>query len=129
MMKFPLCAVAVALMLLLPEAAATDEPTEAERKAFANCRTCHAITEGGKKLAGPPLGDIIGRQAGTRDGYAYSKAMRDAGRDGLVWNAATLDAYIANPRAVVKGKKFLPGIRNADTRQEIISHLARQSGS
>lgn len=123
------CAVTVALMLLLPETAAADEPTEAERKAFANCRACHAVAENGKKLAGPPLHEIIGRQAGTRDGFAYSKAMKDAGRDGLVWTAATLDAYIANPRAVVKGKKFLPGIRSADTRREIISYLARHSGS
>jgi len=129
MMKLPLCAVTFALMLLLPETAAADESTEAERKAFANCRACHAITEGGKKLAGPPLDGIIGRQAGTRDGFAYSKAMRDAGRGGLVWNAATLDAYIANPRAMVKGKKFLPGIRSAETRKKIIAYLTRHSGS
>jgi len=108
--------------------AGAEEPTEAEVKAFANCRTCHTLVADGRKRAGPSLGNLIGRQAGTVDGFAYSKAMTDAGRNGLVWNDDTLDAYIANPRGLVKGTKFLPGIRNPATRRDIIAYLKRPPG-
>ena len=128
-MRLPVWAMGASLLLLLPEAATADTATDAELKAFANCRACHAMKPGGRKLPGPPLDNIIGRQAGTLDGFAYSKAMKVAGQEGLFWNAETLDAYVANPRAVVQGKKFLPGIRNADTRRKIISYLMHQSGS
>lgn len=127
-MQAPARALAIIAAPFLAFAATADEASEAEKKAFANCTTCHAIIADGRKRAGPPLGDLIGRQAGTLDGFAYSRAMKDAGQNGLIWDEATLDAYIANPRALVKGAKFLPGIRNATTRRDIIAHLIRHSG-
>lgn len=126
-MQAPALALAIIVAPFLAFAATADETSEAEKKAFANCTTCHAIIADGRKRAGPPLADLIGRQAGIVDGFTYSRAMKDAGQGGLVWDEGTLDAYIANPRALVKGAKFLPGIRNPATRRDIIAHLKRHS--
>ena len=76
---------------------------EAGRKAFSQCKSCHAIADpegdvlvkGGR--TGPNLFGVIGRQAGSAD-FRYSKALISAGEGGLVWDEASLAAFAENPR-------------------------------
>ena len=86
-----------------------------------SCRTCHTVREGDNRL-GPNLHNIIGREAGSLPDYAYSSAMQQSG---IVWDEATLDAFIENPEAVVPGNNMKPfsGIASADDRAKIIAHL------
>ena len=35
------------------------------RRAFARCRSCHTLTEGGPNMTGPNLWSVFGRQAGS----------------------------------------------------------------
>ena len=50
---------------------------------------------------------MIGRTAGTGEGFNYSDAMVEAGEGGLVWNDETLHAYLENPKAMVPGTKMV----------------------
>lgn len=86
------------------------------------CRTCHTIREGDNRLA-PNLFGIIGRKAGAVDSYGgYTSAMQNAG---LVWDETNLEAFIANPEAVVQGNSMKPyaGLTSADARAHIVRFL------
>ncbi|WP_287290985.1 c-type cytochrome [Mesorhizobium sp.] len=66
------------------------------QRAFQRCSGCHSTAD--QKKAGPGLGGIVGRPAGSMKGYRYSKALKSSG---LVWDEATLDRFLAAPREVV----------------------------
>ena len=43
----------------------------------------------------------------------------------MVWDKATLDAFLANPQKVVPGTMMaFGGIANADQRKEVVGYLA-----
>ncbi|MGB1033850.1 MAG: c-type cytochrome [Paracoccaceae bacterium] len=73
-------------------------------KDFRKCKSCHmivaddgtTIVKGGR--TGPNLYGIIGRQAGTVDGYRYGASLVDAGNAGLVWDEATFVEYVQDPK-------------------------------
>ncbi|MGH6917532.1 MAG: c-type cytochrome [Geminicoccaceae bacterium] len=118
---------AAALALLSGAALAQDDGAAREAQlAFNNhCRTCHVTDEGDNRL-GPSLHGIIGREAGSTPGFAYSAAMANAD---IVWDEATLDRFIANPDAVVSGHSMKPytGITDAGERARIIAFLEAES--
>ena len=95
----------VALLLAVPARAEVNfEPIKrrAGAEAFAAaCAGCHA-PQAAPDIAGPPLDNIIGRNAGSVFGYPYSEALRDAG---FVWTEAALRAWMEDNTA------FLPGTR------------------
>ena len=103
------------------------EKTDAGQMLFNNaCRTCHATKAGDNRL-GPSLAGLIGRKAGSVEGFNYSPAMKSAG---ITWDEKTLDAFIANPDAVVPGNTMKPytGMTSAEDRSTIVSFL-RGGGS
>lgn len=103
------------------EAAPTPADTNAPPPAFAACISCHAVTPG-RNGVGPSLHGIYGGKAATVAGYAYSAALKDAG---LTWDAATLDAWLANPKQVVPGTKMVFfGMPDAARRKQVIDYLA-----
>jgi cytochrome c len=72
----------------------------------------------------PNLHGIAGRTAGTLAGFAYSPAMKSSG---LVWDAATLDSYLEDPRAHVPGTKMaFAGIKDAARRKALVDWLMLQ---
>jgi nitrite reductase (NO-forming) len=88
---------------------------------FRKCQACHS-TEPGRNMLGPALSGIIGRKAASVPGYDYSPAMKQAN---LVWDAATLDAYLADPQKVVPGNKMpFPGLKTEQDRKDVIAFLA-----
>ena len=103
------------------------EKADAGQMLFNNaCRTCHATKAGDNRL-GPSLAGLIGRKAGSVEGFNYSPAMKSAG---ITWDEKTLDAFIANPDAVVPGNTMKPytGMTSAEDRSTIVSFL-RGGGS
>ena len=115
MSRFPEVALAGALIAFGFATAAQAGDAAAGEKVFNRCKACHAVGEGAKNRVGPELNDLIGRTAGTAEGYKYSPAMQKAGDGGLVWNAETLATYLANPRAMVKGTKMaFAGLKDQD---------------
>jgi cytochrome c len=114
---------------LLPGAAQDTTAGDAARgeRAFQRCYACHSVDPGEKaKLQGPSLYRVLGRPAGALPGFDYSEAMRSKGAGGLVWDAGTLDSYIADPDAVVPGTAMsAPPLGDEQERADIIAFLAR----
>ena len=80
--------------------AAGGDPERGE-KLFKKCAACHKVGPNAKNAAGPLLNNVIGRTAGTSEGFKYSKSMIQAGEKGLVWDETLIASFIENP------KKFL----------------------
>ena len=72
---------------------------------FKKCQTCHRIGEGAKNLVGPVLTGVLGRKAGTAEGFNYSALNKSTGENGLVWTDELVFAYLEDPNAFLK--KFL----------------------
>ncbi len=75
--------------------------------------------------AGPSLKGVFGRRAATVEGFAYSDAMRAAGRRGLVWDEATLDRYLTDPETAVPGTEMPYQGGSAAERAAVINWLRR----
>ena len=89
---------------------------------FENCRACHAA-DGQANEVGPALRGVVGRKAGERDDFRYSPALK---RSGIVWNAKTLDAFIADPQQVVPGNRMpFSGLPDAKERADLIAYLTQ----
>lgn len=96
------------------------------RRAFARCRSCHTITEGGPNMTGPNLWGVFGREAGAHPGYNYSNALRQAD---FAWDAQRLDDWLANPRTFLPGNKMtFPGLPDATDRRDVIAWLKVETG-
>jgi cytochrome c len=112
---------AIAFVLFAFPAFAEPDAAAGERIFKAQCGACHA-TEAGKHRVGPSLAGIVGRKAGEIEGFRYSPANKNSS---LVWDAATLDTYLANPRAAMPGTTMTyAGLRNEGQRADMIAYLA-----
>jgi cytochrome c len=95
------------------------------QRQFAQCRACHTTVEGGRDMIGPNLHGVFGRAAGAKAGFVYSDALKAAG---FTWNVAKMDAWLANPKALVPGTKmtFL-GVRDAKNRADLVAFLQSET--
>ena len=120
---------ALVCLLCFSFASVATHAAEPGQLAFNNrCRTCHSIKEGDNRQ-GPSLHAIVGRRAGSSAGYAgYSQALKNSE---IVWDEETLDAFIANPDAVVSGHNMrpYPGLPDPEERQQIVAYLASAGDS
>lgn len=95
---------------------------------FKQCKICHAVGPNAKAGVGPAQNGVVGSKAGSRAGYTYSPAMKEAGEKGIVWDEATLDKYLENPKAIVPGTKMaFAGLKNPQDRQDVIAYLKTQT--
>ena len=87
------------------------------------CGTCHIAKPANETRQGPNLWGVIGRPAGAVPGFKYSENYASSG---ITWDDASLDAYLANPQAVIAGSNMAYRQANADTRRTIIEWLKDQ---
>ena len=100
-------AVAAAMMALSAPAFADGDAAKGEAD-FKKCKACHAIVapdgtevvKGGK--TGPNLYGVVGRKAGTEEGFKYSDALIKLGEAGEVWTVEDLEHYITDPNSYVE---------------------------
>ena len=118
-------AIALAFAAALGSGVALAEGDAAKgEKVFKKCKTCHTFDPGKKKI-GPHLKGIIGRKAGSVEGYKYSKAMKAAD---VTWDEETLDEYLKKPKAYIKGTKMaFGGLKKDAQRQDLIAYLKEAS--
>jgi cytochrome c len=110
----------VAALALNVAPALADGDAAAGEKVYKKCKTCHTL-EAGQHRVGPSLAGMFGRTAGTADGFKFSKAMAGSG---IVWDEASVDAYIANPKDFMPGNKMaFPGVKDAEDRADLIAYL------
>jgi cytochrome c len=113
--------VAAGVMLALPTMASAQD-AEAGKKVFTKCAPCHAVGPGAKNKVGPELNGLIGRAAGSVEGFAYSPAMKGSG---ITWDDATFQEYIADPKKKVPGNKMLfAGVKDEIERADLAAYLA-----
>ena len=100
-------ALAGAAVFAVSALAAQAGDPEAGAAAFTSqCQNCHnVVNDDGDVLAGRPnvrtgpnLYGVIGRQAGTVDGFRYGGSLVEAGEEGLVWDADNMVPYLLNPQ-------------------------------
>ena len=103
----------------------TLSPMQRGAKLFKRCMSCHTLEDGGRHKVGPNLYNIYGSKSGSKDGFAYSKAMTSAD---IIWNDETLDGYIENPRAYMPGNRMsYVGLRKAADREALFVYLKAQT--
>jgi cytochrome c len=94
------------------------------RKVYAQCMSCHSL-DAGRNLVGPSMHGIIGRTAGTVEGFNYSPANRDSG---IVWTDQEMFTYLENPRAKIPNTIMaFAGIKDVQQRADVIAYIKDNS--
>lgn len=114
-------ALVVAASAFAATPATTGDPN-AGAKIYARCEACHALAY---DRTGPRHCGLIGRKAGSVPGFDYSDAMKQSG---IVWNAQSLDRFLADPAKTVPGTTMgYAGVKDAQERADLIAFLQQQS--
>jgi cytochrome c len=111
-----LVATAATAQIPLPEAKPPDGPTLFKQQ----CATCHTNNLTDPVRQGPSLFGVIGRRAGSVDGFHYSAGFAKAD---FVWDDTRLDAWVTNPQAMIPGAVMAYRQAKPETRAAIIAYL------
>ncbi len=85
------------------------------------CGQCHQLTPGLNKK-GPQLMNIYGAKAAQLNDYDYSEGLKSSD---WVWDADTLDPYIADvEKAMPESKMLADPMPDADERRDVIAYLS-----
>jgi len=88
---------------------------------FKKCAACHSIAEGGSNKIGPALWGVLGRQAGSKSDYKYSKTMAAYGK---VWSFEEMNGFLLKPKDWIKGTKMsFAGLKNEKDRAAVILYM------
>ncbi|MDI9409624.1 MAG: c-type cytochrome [Candidatus Pacebacteria bacterium] len=117
-----------AALFLLVQATAANAAGDAaagEKLFKAKCALCHS-NQAGVNRVGPSSFGTIGRVVGTVPGYNYSEALKTMSKKGQKWDAAMLDGWLTNPKAVASGTKMaFVGLSAKKDRDDVIAYLAK----
>src|ERR1700761_9118474 len=101
-------------------AALAADPVAGEKIFKTQCGICHAIVAGQNRI-GPTLFGVVGRPAGGVPGFNYTA---DHKKLGVTWDAATLDKYLTNPRAMVPDTSMVyAGLKDDAQRADLVAYL------
>jgi cytochrome c len=91
------------------------------------CATCHSFDKGGVNKVGPNMWDLINRNKGSVDGFAYSAALVEFGGE---WSYSELNKFLLKPKKYIKGTKMnYNGLKKDTDRADIILWLRSLSDS
>jgi cytochrome c len=111
---------AKALVASLPAPFNAGDP-EAGKAKFTPCASCHTVTQGGPNMTGPNLYGVFGRKRASLASFDYSDALKALGG---IWDATTINTWIANPQAVAPGTRMsYPGLKDPKDRADVIAYL------
>lgn len=117
----PLATLVMLTVFALPAGGHAVAQTPGEQLFQRRCAVCHSAGQGEVKT-GPSLWGVVGRKAGTDPAFRYSNGLKESG---LVWDEATLNAYVESPRRLIpKTNMSFMGERNAENRRSIVAYLA-----
>ncbi|MBN9262574.1 MAG: cytochrome c family protein [Hyphomicrobium sp.] len=119
---------AIAATVFLGTTLVSAQDVENGADIFKRCRACHDVGDNAKNKVGPILNGIVGRKAGTIEGFKYSDANLKAGADGWVWTEEKMMEYLLNPRAAMPGNKMaFAGLKDEQDRKDLIAYLKQFS--
>lgn len=121
----PLAILVTGMSLLVSGTALADGDPAAGKKIFNQCSVCHSVIKG-KHALGPSLNGVVGRKAGTADGFKnFSPAMKKAD---IVWTEDNLEKYLADPKGFIPGNRMIfSGLKKDDDRDNVIAFLKQAS--
>ena len=111
-----LVASAALAQMPLPEAKPPDGPTLFKQQ----CATCHTNNATDPVRQGPSLFGVIGRHAGSVNGFHYSAGFTKAD---FIWDDTRLDAWMTNPQAMIPGAVMAYRQAKPEIRAAIIAYL------
>jgi cytochrome c len=115
----PLCMLTFTLVLICFGLGVRAEE-DGDRLFRNSCGICHTIQPGQKRV-GPSLAGVVGRKAGTVQGFNYSDANKHSD---VVWDEAQLDQYLNDPKEFMPGTKMMyPGMKDPEKRKALIAYL------
>jgi cytochrome c len=115
-------------MALASGAAFADGDAKKGKKVFKKCKACHTL-DAGKHKIGPSLAGIIGRKAGTADGFTKYKALKGAD---FVWDDDNIAEWIIDQKKFLKGKglptktSMKVKIKKEKDRKNLLAYLKSQ---
>ena len=114
------CCTATMVALGLAVLGAQAQDANKGKVVYEACIVCHKL-EPKSTEQGPTLIGIVGRRSGVLDDFRFSRAIVGAN---IVWNEATLDAYLADPQAYIIGMRMpFGGIPDKVERADLIAFL------
>lgn len=100
--------------------ASLDGDANAGKRVFVKCMACHTVQEGRHRV-GPSLYGIVGRTAGTIEGFNYSDANKNSE---AVWTPEVLFTYLEDPMAFMPGTRMIfAGLPSEKERADLIAYL------
>lgn len=94
-------------------------------KVFRKCKACHQVGDDAKNRSGPVLNGVVGATVGHVGDFKYSKAFKEKNDEGMVWNDETLAAFLAGPKAYIKGTKMgFGGLKKESDIEAVIAYLS-----
>jgi cytochrome c len=106
--------------LLLAGSALAADPAAGEKIFKTQCRICHAVAAGENRI-GLTLFGVVGCPAGSVPGFNYTA---DHKKLGITWDAATLDKYLTNPRAMAPDTSMVyAGLKDDAERADLAAYL------
>jgi cytochrome c len=100
--------------------------SDPDQRLWLQCRACHTLKAGEPDKTGPNLHRLFGAKAATlRPSYAYSSALKASA---IVWNEQTLDAWLRQPAALVRGNRMAyAGLADPAQRKSLIVWLKHET--
>jgi cytochrome c len=128
--RLPAAALIAAGMLLPLSALApalAQELSGDARRLWAECQTCHRVRDGEPPVA-PPLGTLFRRRSSDPlPDFVRSRVLH---RANVAWTRHTLDRYLTDPPAYVRGMgRCTPGIADAGRRRALIALMEAELGA
>lgn len=125
-------AMALSGLLLMATTAFADGDADKGETVFKKCKACHKIGEGASNTTGPMLNELIGRIAGTVEGYNYKPSMIAAGAAGLVWTEELMVDYLEDPKTFLRtflndpsaSTKMTLKLKSEDDREDVAAYVA-----
>ena len=115
----PVAAILAAFAIMpVSEAMAVD----GEKTFKKRCKQCHDPAFK-KHMTGPNLAGIYGAKAGMQDDFKRYNKKNPLKDSGLVWDDATLDKWMENPKKLLKGTNMVVKVKKAKERAAIIEYL------
>lgn len=98
----------------------TTADASAGEAVFKKCGSCHKLD--GSDGVGPHLNGVVGRNAGSAAGFAYSEAM--VAKAAEPWTPEALFAFLENPKKALPGTKMaFAGLPKPEDRANVIAYL------
>ena len=116
-MRNTILALACAVACSTAPARAADE---LGKKTYETCAACHSLKEG-ENGTGPSLHAIVGRKAGSVDGFRYSGPLK---RSNITWDNENLTRFLRNPQQAVPGNRMpFSGIDDEAALKAVVGYL------